>query len=47
MIIQAYFQKALSYEIFNLIELDKEFMNIDGSLGKSFFGVLNSVKNHS
>jgi hypothetical protein len=45
MIIQSYFQKALSYEVFNLIEFDKEFMNIDRSLGKSFMGILNSVKN--
>jgi hypothetical protein len=45
MIIQSYFQKALSDDIFNRINSETENEQINGSMGRSFLFILDSVRN--
>lgn len=45
MIIQSYFQKAMSDDIFNRITSETENEPIYGSMGRSFLFMLNSVRN--
>lgn len=45
MIIQSYFQKAMSDDIFNRINSETENEQINGSMGRSFLFMLESVRN--
>lgn len=46
MIIQSYFQKAMSDDIFNRITSETENEQINGSMGRSFLFMLDSVRNN-